>query len=227
MPDDDRLRAELRAYTDASIAGLQKLLDLRVDYDQRALEVAARANDKVLAGMNEVRGVLSDQQTRMISRHEVEQAVGALRAHVDSEVGPLGVQLYDLNRPNWVIIIGLLAFTVSVITGGWLVIGLKIDAANTPLVLSVGVIDVDRAQLAGRVRGIEQQLADGRAARQVTESVARAKVAELETQFKALSDTMNIEKDHVERWLALFYEKANPGARFPPTRFRPNLYRQE
>jgi hypothetical protein len=179
----------------------------------------------------------------------------ALHARLEAELRPVHVKLNEVGRPNWALLASLISISFVLIAGIWLVIGLKIDSSLLPVSVAVENIKVadatvaetvrntaiaagesgqadilskdDRAQLNGRVQILEQSEATGNADRRASEAKTTAQLIEIETQFKAASVVINIEKDETQRVLAMLWEKVFPGTSFPRSNYRPNLYREQ
>jgi hypothetical protein len=82
----------------------------------------------------------------------------------------------------------------------------------------------DRGQLNDRTKTLEQITSTSTAERRSQEAETKQKLVEIETQFKSMSNTLNIITDHIQQWLTVLYEKVFPDQKFPRTDFRPNLY---
>jgi hypothetical protein len=133
----------------------------------------------------------------------------------------------------------------------WLVIGLKIDASLSPIAqeisqqrLSIATLVAqernletatgastqsdanskgDRAQLNSRMSALEGLVAVGASDRRASTTAITAQLAEIETQFHAMSDSFNTERDATQQWIGLLWDKTF-NATIPPTRFRPQNY---
>jgi archaellum component FlaC len=256
--------ANLKERFDTLIAANERAHALRDRLQEEALRVATESNNSRLEHMNEFRGSLADQSARMITRTESEMARNvisakaeelhaSLVARFDAELRPVNAKLDEIGRPNWTLMIGLLSVSFVLITGIWLVIGLKIDATLAPVVLSTEQLKIsaatnnerarstennalastqadltsrtDRAQLNERVRILEAAYQTGSADRRADTSTIKAQLVEIETQFKSMSDALNIQKDQTQQFFSMIWEKVF-GKTMPLSNFRPNLYRQ-
>lgn len=277
----------LREYVDRELAILAKVQDQNRANDLRAVEVALTANKEKLEDMNEIRGSLADQSNTMMPRAEAETALNGMAARIFAEIGPLREKLDALGKPNWGLITSMFSILVVMVTGVWLIIGLKIDASEAPLALSLEQLKISNASrdrqindnstvtarlvqessvmgntissivatqasrgpelarasqaisvfsagaatsqaertiLTQRVTQIEQNQANNRAERVATAATVRAKLVEVETQFKAMSDVLNLFKDDVQQREAIFFQQLNPGLHYPSRNFRPDLF---
>ncbi len=147
----------------------------RTALEQKAITTALAANDKRLDGMNEIRGALSDLTVHMITRKEAETAIDAMTARQDGKIDnldqqvaaklePIDATLAQLGKTNWGLLLSAMSVVTVVIVGGWAVIGLKIDASNSPIVLNVEQLRVNKvtrdremADFGERMRAVEAQ----------------------------------------------------------------------
>jgi hypothetical protein len=83
----------------------------------------------------------------------------------------------------------------------------------------------DRAQLNDRLKTIDSMMSLGLAERKQQYSEMNGKLIEVETQFKSASNTMNVMKDESEQWLSILWPKVFPEQKFPPSNFRPQLFK--
>lgn len=84
----------------------------------------------------------------------------------------------------------------------------------------------DRAQLNSRLMTMEEIAhSNTNEIRTLTASTS-AKLIEVETQFKLLSDILNLDKDQDQRLFALLWKKSYPGQDLPAIQFRPQMFKE-
>jgi len=147
------------AETRTAMANLQQHIELIITSNERrweavekaherALTVAAEANDKRFAALNGFREAMADQATRMLTRQEADASREALlekiEAHraamenrVEAEVKPMQARLEEVGRPNWALMTSMASAAFLVVAAVWMIIGLKIDATMSPLTLEL------------------------------------------------------------------------------------------
>ena len=135
----------------------------RYETDQKAIKTAFDANSLRLDAMNEFRGAMSDLSGQMIPRKEAEAALqnvveraelarNGLENRILSTIAPLEATLRENGRTNWALLTSLASVAALVVTGLWLVIGLKIDTSEAPIALAVEQLKIENT-------GHQQQLA--------------------------------------------------------------------
>lgn len=162
---DELTAAEFSNIRNAMDAADNRLRD-HIEAQKESIAIALTAMNARLAGMNELRGVLSDVESTMAPRRELEAlrdrvlekleqqritAETALKASVD----PLRSKIEEVTRPNWVLVTSCLSVLFVLITGAWLVTGLKIDQSMAPIALSLEQTKVGQAAIAERLRQAE------------------------------------------------------------------------
>lgn len=198
-----------------------RLYEERRQSDIRTREAETAAYAKHFEGLNGARGMMADMTSQMISRREHDGQIAGLsetiernrvmmEARLTADYEPLRAKVELAAQPNWALMTSLLSIVLVLAGGAWLVMGLKIDSAISPVQLAVEqnkvalaaqgervrVVDtasqasaqadqvsrVDRAQLNDRVRTIEgtQQ---GR-----TQSIAD--VSNLKVQYQVIVDRL-------------------------------------
>jgi hypothetical protein len=242
----ERLKAHLLLVIDTN----DRRYEERAKSEKVALSAALAANDKRLDGMNEFRGVLSDQAARAVTRAEFEASRDASREdaelskqHFDqqlrTELSPLRARIDEIGRPNWTLLISSMSALAVLVTGIWIVIGLRIDATVSPVGLAVAATEATVKYNTGVIHALEQtttglsasssetrkdvenlKLVDNASAQQLGESRARgaeikAKLIEIETQFCASDTVRNVNLAHEMRLLSLLWGKTFPGQHLP------------
>lgn len=252
--DTQREIANLKQYFELIIANNDARHKQMQDAQREALTLALSSNDKRLDGMNEFRAALSDQSARMITRQEFDNTRSALLEKNDqlkaiqeerfnSELKPIAHRLDQYGKPNWMLLISCVSIFFVMITGVWLVIGLKIDATVAPMslglaevratqVTNTGVIRTqqnailasteadaasrsDRAQLNERVRSLETAVTADAGERRAQYGVMSAKLIEVETQFCASDVVRNLMHAADLRLFAMLWHKAFPDTTLP------------
>jgi hypothetical protein len=163
--DEDAKReiANLKQYFELIIANNDARYKQMQDAQREALTLALSSNDKRLDGMNEFRAALSDQSARMITRQEFDNTRSALlekndqlkaiqEERFDSELKPIAHRLDQVGKPNWMLLISCVSIFFVMVTGVWLVIGLKIDATVAPLSLGLAEVRATQVTNTGTIR---------------------------------------------------------------------------
>jgi hypothetical protein len=267
--DDDTKReiANLKQYFELVIANNEQRHRQTIESQREALNVALASNDKRLDGMNEFRAALSDQSARMTTRQEydnnkvtitdrIDQLKIAQDLRFDSELKPIASRLDQLGRPNWTLMISVVSIFFVMITGVWLVIGLKIDATVAPLVQGLveqtsnvatntalirshqdailastqadSISRADRAQLNERVRATETTVAANAGERRAQFGVMAAKLVEIETQFCASDVVRNLMHANDLRLFSMLWHKTFPDTTLPTDNaFYPKICRND
>ncbi len=206
----------------------------------------SRATTSDLNSMNEFRAALGDQSARMITRQEYDsnktvvlEKAEQLKIEQDNKfdtvVKPIAARLEQIGKPNWMLIISFLSVFFVMITGVWLVIGLRIDATVAPLQLGLaehnGIITgdsgllhtlqiatststeadassrTDRIQLNDRLRAVESALAANSGEGRAEFSVISAKLVEVETQFCSSDMVRNLMHANDLRLFSIIWHK--------------------
>jgi hypothetical protein len=254
--DEDTKReiTNLKQYFELIISNNEDRHRQMAEAQREALHVAVTSNDKRLEGMNEFRGALIDQSARMITRQEfdtsrtaalekTEQLKIAQDARFDSEFKPMVGRLDQIGKPNWTLMISAISIFFVMITGVWLVIGLKIDATVAPLALGLAeqtgtvaantaiiraqqnatlssteadaISRSDRAQLNERVRLMEATVSSNAGERRAQFGVMAAKLVEVETQFCGSDVVRNLMHANDLRLFSMLWHKAFPDTTLP------------
>lgn len=187
----------LRITYDAKLAALQATLEAndkvyqqRYDNDHAQLKLAFETNNHRLDQMNEFRAAMQDQSARMVTKNEYDiahvalsqkgeaalntatstlsEAISVLDTKIEARFVPLTVKVDAFGKPNWTLITSFLSIAALVVTGLWLVIGLKIDNSSQPLSLAIEQIktvsEANTRQLVDQRRVRDQQVSDMRTA---------------------------------------------------------------
>lgn len=154
----------LAAFIEQRHAGDMARLEERYAADQKALMVALATNEKRLDGMNEFRGAMTDNAARTVTRVEFEAERRFTAQSLAQAIKPLVDHVDLLSRTNWPLMIGYATVVLSLLGGCWLLIGLQISVAETPLALAIeqlksttGTAGSELAAVESRVRSLEQQ----------------------------------------------------------------------
>jgi hypothetical protein len=252
--DTKREIASLKQYFEMVITYNEERHQQTIESQREALAVALASNDKRLDAMNEFRAALSDQAARMITRTEYDSNKTAMLEKAElqkieqdnkyeSSIKPIVERLDKIGKPNWMVIISFLSVFFVMITGVWLVIGLKIDAtvgplqlglatqagstmADTTLVRSLQIASsasteadvigrTDRIQLNERIRALEGAVADAIGERRAQNGVLVAKLVEVETQFCSSDVVRNLMHANDLRLFAVIWHKLFPDSTLP------------
>jgi len=254
--DEDTKReiANLKEHFELVIANNEERHQQVAEAQREALAIARASNDKRLDGMNEFRAALSDQSAGMITRQEFDNARSALLEKHDqlkhaqdarfaADLKPITSRLEQIGKPNWMLLISFVSIFFVMVTGVWLVIGLKIDAEVGPLSLDLAEVKAtqtgntaiiraqqnatsasmeadatsrtDRAQLNERIHSMEGAVATNAGEQRAQYGVIEAKLIEVETQFCASDVIRNLMHANDMRLAAMLWHKAFPDTTLP------------
>jgi hypothetical protein len=176
-PEIEREIGNLREQFKRDFAAYRELIEARNDARVEALKVALVANDKRLDVMNEIRGALSDQAIRMVTREESESATKVIEERVERNrvsiesrlevmTRPLAermeqnrvsveARIESITRPKWSLMTALFSICIGLVGGAWVLAGLKFDSAVAPISLLAEQVKVQVAGDADRLRILE------------------------------------------------------------------------
>lgn len=137
----------------------------RREFEQVRDQILARV-DQVRPGLAERVAANAEAIAVMIPRREFDEArsvimdrVENLRVTQDAQLTsyfePLRVKVEAQSQPNWALLASCMSILMVIIAGAWMVMGLKIDGATSPIVLSLEQSKVAQAGIAERVRIID------------------------------------------------------------------------
>jgi hypothetical protein len=203
--DTTQAHQEMDELTRQEISSLRELIKTndrryidRFEASQEALTVALEASNKRLDGMNEFRAALTDQAARMVTREEwdlnrvnvvdrIEQYRETFDTKLSAEIGPMANKLDVLGKPNWPLLASFMSVVFALIAGGWLVIGLKIDAAISPMTQTISAMKVVEATTDAQLHQIQTV--------QQSRSQLVADVSNLRTNVNSMYDSVQIMKE--------------------------------
>lgn len=254
--DEDAKReiVNLKQYLELVISNNEERHRQTTEAQREALALAFASNEKRLDGMNEFRAALSDQAAGMITRQEFDSTRATLLekndqlkhsqdSRFDTEIKPIASRLEQIGKPNWMLLISFVSIFFVMITGVWLVIGLKIDATVGPLSLDLAEVKAtqtantavirteqnatstsleadatsrtDRAQLNERIHFLEAAVAANAGEQRTKFGVLDASLVEIETQFCASDVIRNLMHATDLRLFAMLWHKAFPEVTLP------------
>lgn len=221
----------LREYFDTKIAANDVRVQQSLDTMREGLAMARDGNNRRFDQMGEFRNAITDQVNRMISRQEFEflrdsnndkadEARRTIDARFDSELKPINSRLDQIGRPNWALMASIASIFLVMVSGFWVGIGLKIEAAVSPVTLDVAQVHTtvgldadrlrqlemltsnstaadagsrqDRTQLNERMRSLESVVSENSGASRQQYAVLNARLVEIETQFCASDIVRNL-----------------------------------
>lgn len=207
IPVVDPLDA-MRHYIDQRLRDAEARHAERFEFAQRQLEKADQKNEARLDALGTVPG-----------REEVMALINSVQERITGETSPLKERLERLGRTNWPLLGSMTVIVLSLISGGWMIVGLKIDAASQPMLLGLENAKANIEQLRFRTEKMSQLSAE-RGHLDVEQST---RIAQINEQVLALSATVNLRVDHYDQLFAILYRKAFPGDTLPATSYRPAL----
>jgi hypothetical protein len=170
----------------ARIDAIERLTEQRFQSSQEAIKAALAALDIRLAGMNEFRASINDTTNRMMTRIEALSVISSAAEKTNSEVAALRDKIEIASRPNYPLFIGIISMVATIVTGVWLIIGLKIDNSVAPLVNEMGSLKITTIANVDRIRALDELIAQ-KVAERVTETTnLRVRDAVAEQQLMQL-----------------------------------------
>ena len=188
------------AVVTARIKALEELMDQRFIMSERSRDLALDANNKRLDGMNEFRQSLSDAAKMNITRTEVEAQFNAIREKFEQVL-----------KPNWMMMVGVISLILTMITGVWLVIGLKIDTSTGPLDAKVAAM----ASSTENTRVLVGTLTERVNVLRNDGATTKATMAEIESQFCAGDIVRNLMHAQDMRLVSMLWRKQFPDSPYP------------
>ncbi len=86
---------------------------------------------------------------------KLEQYRSARDLRTETDLAPIRATLAQQGKPNWGLFASMAALSVAMISGAWLIVGLKIDNSVSPMTLSLESTKSQTAQNTERLHGIE------------------------------------------------------------------------
>lgn len=243
----------IKVYVDTRFREADRRYEERYQVGQRAMEKAEASLNERLGAMNEFRAALSDAASRTPTRVELEVSLNTLRTERTAMIVPLRDKVEAMGKPNWPLYAGLIGIVFSLISGGMVIVQLKIDGQVAPTLASVqtGVSErgelrsqlqkvdalalastaadassrADRAELATRLGTVETRQEQATADLLAAQAENVGEQRELRAQVKGLSNTFNIIDDHQQRISGLLWAHVYKGQTLPITPFRPDIAR--
>lgn len=235
----EMLRAEFKAALLSHTDLVKQRDELRAD----ALKIALATNDRRLDGMNEFRQALNDQGMQMITRQESEAGRLIMGERVEQNRVSTELRIEMLTRPKWTLMLSLFSICLVLVTGAWVVTGLKVDSSVAPVALlseqtkvqvagsadRMRILETtsatstqadvasrgDRAQLNERLSALETSVASNQGERRSQFAVMSAKLVEIETQFCASDIVRNLLRSDDMRIRSVMWAKLYPGEKMP------------
>lgn len=242
-PEVERELGNIREQFKRELECYRELTDQRDETRLQALQIALATSDKRLDAMNESRQALIDQGGRLVTRQESESAIAVLAERVEQNRAAVDTRIEAFTRPKWTLMASVFSICLVLITGAWVLTGLKVDSAVAPVsVLNervavqvgvntqrLGVLEMtsatstqadvasrsDRTQLNDRLRALETQVAGNAGERRSQFAAMSAKLVEIETQFCASDIVRNLLHASDMRLQAMLWAKAYPGEKIP------------
>lgn len=202
---------------------------------------AAENSDRRSWSAERLYDLVVEQDRRYDERFRAQDE--ALRASFDAELKPLIEKLESMRRPNWPLMASVLSLFLIMVSGVWLIIGLKIDAVVTPFSIQQSGLtssvasnterlrqleaitagstsaDVqsrtDRQQLNDRMRQVESTIGSNAQERRGQIQTINAKLVEIETQFCASDIVRNLTHAMDMRVTAILWHRAFPDTVMP------------
>jgi len=245
----------------AALDAAEKAVAAALAAADRAVSKAEVANEKRFDSVNEFRGTLTDQASKFINRSEhdivtdgLQKAISSVAERLDgkilglgnrfdSEIKPISEKIENQSKPNWPLMASVGSLFLLMVSGVWLIIGLKIDAVITPVVVQQSgmqstintdvtrisqlenvtngsvAADVqsrsDRGQLNDRVRNLENMFSAGQQARNGQMQTIDSRLAEVETQFCASDIVRNLIHASDMRITSIIWHKTFPDSVMP------------
>lgn len=197
--------------TSARLDTLERLIEQRFKSGDEALKVALAANESRLEGMNEFRGSITELTTKMITRVEALNVLEATARKTDADVEMLRERMEIAARPNYPLMIGFMSMVATLVTGIWLIVGLKIDTSVAPIDNRLISLETRNTTLTTNMSTAYERIAS------IRTDVAKvtAAEAEIETQFCASDIVRNLMHATDMRVLSMLWSKALKDEHYP------------
>lgn len=240
---------QIKEYFESQLRERDRLMDERLKYQQSADQAANQALSERLHNLNNFRESLNDAAQRNITRQEADArfrnlsekieiagkpnwsflgiAATILIGSVTGVWGLIGLQISNVASP-----LGL-SLTEVKETGNArerIVTEMNerlraVESSANRSSLADEQSRTDRAQVGQRVHDLEIQQSEMVAVTRAANSDIKAKLVEIETQFKGITTAHGLFVDTVEQWLSLIYEKVFDKP-FPRSSYRPTFHRE-
>lgn len=202
---------------------------------ERSLDAQEREYQKTRDDVNS----LKNQQ------NVIQRDIAAMTITVQA----LMAKMDERTKPNWTAIALAVTMFIAVVPGMGFVMTTYVSSALGPVASaasinaadlkhatdSLNVVEnqaiasqssdansqVDRAQLNSRVRQLETQVNTEVGDRRSLAAITKVSLAEIESEFHAMSNLENLRVAQQDRLNAMLWEKSHPGERFPSTTFFP------
>lgn len=169
LRDQSMRFVERREFDLARDAISERVAPLRADLGDRVDEMTIRLatlvnrrefEDARTAGIERVETVRASTEIKLIAMNgmfveKLDQARSSRDARSEADLAPIRTALAIHGKPNWGLIVSAAAVMFATISGGWLVIGLKIDTATSPITLDLAATKATTVQNADRLRYVE------------------------------------------------------------------------
>lgn len=186
---------------------LEKFYNEKFKTTELAITVALQANNKRLDGMNEFRETLSDQANRMMTRVEALAVIQQVQDKSLAEIKPLHEKIAEIQKPNYTLYTGLASALVGICAGVWLIIGLKIDVANSPYITKLEAVNTQLNIL--QSHNITQ---DGQIyALSVEQASITSEFKKTEAEFCSSDTVRNLMHANDLRLFSILWDKSNLG----------------
>jgi chromosome segregation ATPase len=245
----------------AALAASDKAVTAALAASDRAVAKAEAASEKRFDNVNGFKEMMRDQAAQFMTRAEhaatldgqqkeldaanarIDAKVATVGDKFDAEMKPLAEKIEAMGRPNWPFMASVATVLTLMVSGVWLIIGLKIDAVITPVLLdqhslqatSTSTIDrlhtleaatsgsasadeqsrTDRNQLNARMRELETRVTSNAQERRSQLQTINAKLIEVETQFCASDIVRNLMHATDMRLTSILWHKAFPETTMP------------
>lgn len=161
------------ALLEQKMADNDRFYQQRYDFDQSALKVALQTSDHRLEVLNgHKQEMIADRAlmmprelaTKMITdaQEKINLSRESMATRIDGQMRALETRVETIGRPNWLMLASSIGVITAVVSGLFIVIGLKIDAAVSPVTLEIAQIKTNAAaqesRLAERTANRERQI---------------------------------------------------------------------
>jgi len=162
---------------------------------------------------------MSNNEADSVRIAKLEQSVIGLSARMDGFGSQLNVMTEKLNvigRPNYMLFIGIVGLTLTLIGGGYFIVQLSIKTEMAPVIAKSEISEVDRAKLNSAMTVVADRISDNRAEL----SKQGQQIVELETQVRATSQISNLQVSYEHTLKSILWQEmkgyALPGALYFP-----------
>lgn len=162
----------------------------------------------------------------------LKQGYAGLHADVSNlgrKIDSLANQVSASQKTNWPLILAAAALTGTIIGGGWTVVDLQnrltVSESVSPLKASISASESERGNISDRLDRLSSAVGEVRERAASLQANAAAVQMEIETQFRAIDNTVNSDRAEAYRMFGMLWPKVL-GVELPPFWHAPEIGRE-